>query len=88
MILKIPRRLRDEHAPGLAKSNSQENTKLEKARPQWNTWILVLKIHIHPRQTSLATGKMLTKSRTKGKTTLILKDFLSKEGPSPVTIDR
>ena len=39
----------------LAKSNIQENTKLENARPRWNTWILVLKNHVHPQQADLIT---------------------------------
>ena len=39
-----------------------KNIKLENARSWWNTWSLVIEIHLHSRQTSTRNEQMLTRS--------------------------
>ena len=42
--------------------NNTKNIKLENARPWWNTWFLVKKIHPYSRQTSTRNEQMPTRS--------------------------
>ena len=42
-------------------NDTKKNTKLENARPWWNTWFLVQEIPLHSRQTSTRNEQMLTR---------------------------
>ena len=43
-------------------NDTKKNTKLENARPRWNTWFLVQEIRLHSRQTSTRNEQTLTRS--------------------------
>ena len=43
-------------------NDTKNNTKLENARPRWNTWFLVQEIHHYSLQTSTRNEQMLTRS--------------------------
>ena len=56
------RRPKSWNAHRFTQNDTKKNTKLENARPRWNTWFLVQEIHLLSRQTSTRNEQMLTRS--------------------------
>ena len=71
------RRPQNRNTHRLTQNNSKKNTKLENARPWWNTWLLVQEIHLRLRRTSTRNEQIPTRRysewMTKGKSTIIQK---------------
>ena len=64
----------------LTQNNTKKNIKLENARPWWNTWVLVQKIHIHSRLPSTRNEQMPTKCTSTGLDNQ-KKDYINPKGP-------
>ena len=54
-IRRTWRRSQGKHTPVFTRNNTQENTEFENVRLWWYEWILILEIHVHPRQIILVT---------------------------------